>query len=297
MLIAVAAYKGGVGKTTLSYELAAALDAVLVDLDWDGGGATRMWGDDPRRRVGSPLLDAFERGKGVPRTRSRPGQATLVPSSPDLAASRINSDLVADCLQAWANEWSPRPVIVDTHPGANPLTEGALLAADLVVVPVVLAERELDALEQMLEELSDYRVALVPNMVPTVPPARLVTRLSQLATRAGTPVLGMVSEHRWLRRRLRRRAVVAEPTPGRQVAKAAEEYRAVAEQLVDLAGRYASTGTAPARELSTAAATTPVGTPAVAPVDLRRRPRASHAATAPANPSGQSAPAFMETPV
>ena len=239
MLLTVAAYKGGVGKTTLSYEVAAAQEAVLVDLDWDGGGATRMWGDDPRRRHSSPLLDAFERGRGLPRTRSRPGQPTLVPSSPDLAASRIHSDLVADCLQEWAKAWAPRPVVVDTHPGANPLTEGALLAADLVAVPVVLAERELDALEQMLEELAAYRVALVPNMVPAVPPARLVTRLSHLAHGAGVPVIGMVSEHRWIRRRLRRRAVVNEPSPGRQVAKAAGEYRAVADQLGSLAARYA----------------------------------------------------------
>ena len=130
-------------------------------------------------------------------------------------------------------------MVVDTHPGANPLTEGALLAADLVAVPVVLAERELDALEQMLEELAAYRVALVPNMVPAVPPARLVARLSHLAHGAGVPVVGMVSEHRWIRRRLRRRAVVNEPSPGRQVAKAAGEYRAVADQLGSLAAGYA----------------------------------------------------------
>ena len=49
-IVTVAAAKGGVGKTTLAYELAAALGGVLVDLDWDAGGATRMWGFDPSRR-------------------------------------------------------------------------------------------------------------------------------------------------------------------------------------------------------------------------------------------------------
>ena len=34
-IITVSAAKGGVGKTTLAYELAAALDGPLVDLDWD----------------------------------------------------------------------------------------------------------------------------------------------------------------------------------------------------------------------------------------------------------------------
>jgi chromosome partitioning protein len=127
---------------------------------------------------------------------------------------------------------------VDTHPGANELTEGGLLAADIVAVPVVLAGRELDALETMLDELAAYRVVLVPNMVPAVPPARLVERLRALATKADVPVIGMISEHRWLRRRVRRRAVVAEPSPGALVAKAAAEYRAVAAELAQLAARY-----------------------------------------------------------
>ena len=46
-VVAVGASKGGVGKSTIAYELAAALGGVLVDLDWDSGGATRMGGYDP----------------------------------------------------------------------------------------------------------------------------------------------------------------------------------------------------------------------------------------------------------
>lgn len=238
MIVTVAASKGGVGKTTLAYELAASLEAVLVDVDWDGGGATRMWGERPGTRRSSPLLDALEKQDAPPRVRKRAGQPSLVPSSPDLAASRIPSDVVADCLATWAGAWAPSGVVVDTHPGANELTEGALLAADLVVVPVVLASRELDALESMLEELAEYRLALVPNIVPAVPPARQVERLRSLATNASVPVLSMVSEHRWLRRRARRRAVVAETAPGVNVAKAAGEYRKVAADVLELANRY-----------------------------------------------------------
>lgn len=249
MILTVAAMKGGTGKTTNAYEIAAALDAVLVDLDWDGGGATRMWGDNPEKRRTSPLLDAFERGPGhVPRTRSNPGQPTLVPSSADLAASRIDRNLVADCLQSWAAAFAPRHLVVDTHPGSNELTDGGLLAADLVVVPVKLAERELDALAQMLKEYGDYRMALVPTMVPPVPPARLVTRLGGLAEEAGVPVVGLISEHRWIGRRLRRRAVVCEPQPGRQVARAAEEYRNTARHLVHLALQYQAADAAAERE-------------------------------------------------
>ena len=41
LIITIAAWKGGVGKTELAKELAWLLDGVLVDLDWDAGGATR----------------------------------------------------------------------------------------------------------------------------------------------------------------------------------------------------------------------------------------------------------------
>src|SRR5947209_10262866 len=81
-VVTVAASKGGVGKTTLAYELAAALDAVLVDLDWDSGGATRMWGYDPTAYKTAPGLDALEAGPGSPppRPRQRPHQPALVPA-------------------------------------------------------------------------------------------------------------------------------------------------------------------------------------------------------------------------
>lgn len=35
-IITVASWKGGVGKTTLAYEVAYQTGAVLVDLDWEG---------------------------------------------------------------------------------------------------------------------------------------------------------------------------------------------------------------------------------------------------------------------
>jgi chromosome partitioning protein len=233
-IITVAAAKGGVGKTTLAYELAAAFGGCLVDLDWDAGGATRMWGFDPRSLQRAPLLDAFERGPdaAAPRPRRRPHQPALVPSHPDLSASRIDADLVADCLGAWAPTLSTEAVVIDTHPGANALTDGAIAAADLVVVPAVLGMREMTALEQNLAELVDHRVLVVPTMVPAVPPRRLVDRLAAVAG-GRVMVAPPISEHRWLRRRLRRAAVVSQPNPGIRVQAAALEFRRVAHAITE----------------------------------------------------------------
>lgn len=235
-VITVAATKGGVGKTTIAYELAAALGGVLVDLDWDSGGATRMWGHDPSKFRRVALLDALEAGPGgrPPRPRVRRYQPDLVASHRDLAASSIPDDLVADCLAAWAKEWD-RTVVVDTHPGANPLTDGAMAVANLVVVPVLLAAREMDALAGLIEDFADgYPLLLAPTMVPASPPRRYVERLAALA--GSIPVAEPISEHRWLRRRVRRAALTLQPDPGRQVQAAAGEFRQLARHVEALGG-------------------------------------------------------------
>ncbi len=230
-IVTVAAAKGGVGKTTLAYELAAALDGVLVDLDWDLGGATRMWGYDPRAHRRAPLLDVLEAGPDAkpPTPRSRAHQPSLVPSHRDLAASSIDETLVADCLASWTAAWGDRVVVVDTHPGANPLTDGAIQVADLVVIPVVLGSREMDALEGMLDDFHEYRLLFAPNMVPRVPPRRLFDQLKGLVN--GFPVAPPISDHRWLRRRLRRAALTLQPNPGEQVRQAAAEFTALAQAV------------------------------------------------------------------
>jgi len=237
-VITMAATKGGVGKTVLAYELAAILDAVLVDLDWDTGGASRLWGHDTRRFKRSSLMDAFEHGPNgrPPEPRRQRFRPALVAGHPDLSASDIPHDLVASCLTTWAGQWGSAYVVVDTHPGANELTDGAMQGADLVVVPTVLAAREMDALEGMLEDFQAYRLLIAPNMVPASPPRRFVDRLEELARKYGVPVAPPISEHRWWRRRIRRAALTQEPNPGAHVATAAAELRGLAGAVENAVG-------------------------------------------------------------
>ncbi len=227
-IITVAAYKGGVGKTTLALELAQLLDAPLVDLDWDKGGATNRWGY--REGATSPLLDALESGK-VPRLRKGRGKPDLVPGDRSFEANQPEAEAVAEALEKWAAAWQRPYLVADTHPGGSPATLGAMQAGSVVVTPTVLAAAELDGLEGLLEEAADYPLLIVPNKVPRVPDRRLLDRLRALVSRYDLPVAPVVSEHRRLPRRTGRMAVSAlDPVP--QTWKHyAEELAAVANSI------------------------------------------------------------------
>jgi len=229
-IIAVAAYKGGIGKTMLSYELAYLLGGTLVDLDWDKGNASRAWGYREESRTTRPLLDALERGRldrsgPVPRWEGKaprplaggPWRPDLVPCSTDFVDNQPTPELGAAAIEAWAAQWGEEmrcPVIIDTHPGGGPATYSAVAAAHVIVVPVVLGEREMEATEGLLDELKSYRLLLIPNKVSTSPPARYINWLERISSKAFVPVGPAISLYPRLTTRQRRMAVCAsDPTP------------------------------------------------------------------------------------
>jgi chromosome partitioning protein len=138
-------------------------------------------------------------------------------------------------METWAQRWGQElraPVVVDTHPGAQASTFGAIAAAHLVVVPVVLGEREMEAAEGMVEELKSYRLALIPNKVGISPPERYISWLERIASRAQVPVGPTVSSYGWLATRQRRMAVTAsDPVPQRARGLVDELHR-VGEMVV-----------------------------------------------------------------
>jgi chromosome partitioning protein len=232
-IITVFSGKGGVGKTLLAMELAWLLDGVLVDLDWDGGRASVALGQPHTKYVRAPLLDALATGRTpVPkRLKKRPD---LVPGHPDFLYHQPRPEVLAEHLSRWAQEWQ-RPVIVDTHPGGSDSSFGALAAADVVLHPVELATRVLDALEATLEEIEQYPLLLIPNEVPTYVPEYELNRLADLAKRHEVQVGPIISNHSWYRTRRLRTVVSSATVLGQRSGVLTEQLVRVGERTVSYA--------------------------------------------------------------
>jgi cellulose biosynthesis protein BcsQ len=192
-------WKGGVGKTTLAVHFAAALDAVLVDLEpW--GGATAWWAGSHANELWqapgpAPLLRALLRGTTPRLRRGEAGRPLLVPSHEQLLAltdgvaggvaawawttdgvpalmvptaqgPRKLADALRDAIPAWAADWGTH-VVLDTPAGFGPLADGAIAAADAVILPVTLDQWAIPALRRFMRAYAGrVRAGLVvPNRV------------------------------------------------------------------------------------------------------------------------------------
>lgn len=229
-IVSVHSRKGGVGKTTIAYELAWLLGGVLVDLEWDDGSASRQWGYRHEDRANVPVVDAIERHR-TPRPMRGHGKPQLVPGHPTLGALGVDAEGVAKALREWANAWDADWVVVDTHPGSNPWSDGANAVADVVVAPVPLKTKELEAIAGMVAEMADYPLVLVPNMVPRVPEAGSVNRLSAIVE--GTPVrVGpIIPRADAIGVRRKRMAITAEELPAKALQPVAEALKDLADYL------------------------------------------------------------------
>lgn len=244
LIVTVAAWKGGVGKTELVKELGWLFNGVVVDLDWDNGGISPNWGYRHQARSTAPLLDALEADR-IPRPLTGHGlKADLVPSHPDFVAAQPDEETMANALESWSRAWK-RPIVIDTHPGGVPSTLGAVAAANVVVVPVNLEVRALAALEGMAEDLQGgYPLLLIPTRIQSTP-AKLVRDLTRISTTYDIPVGPIVSYHRFLPRRSRTSAVSA---PGKAGAVPAlhnqfvEEMREVAKAVLERAAEATGSG-------------------------------------------------------
>lgn len=216
-IVTVASHKGGVGKTTIAYELAQLANAVLVDFEWDGGGVSSTWGYDPETRATDPLFAAIERDR-TPRVLKGHGmKPDLVPGSPDLPDLDLDAVELGRLVARWADEWG-RPVVVDTHPGSSPAAIGAMSVSHAVCVPVPLATKELAGTARMIRQMADYPLILVPNLVGRFAPAAEVRKLEKMIEGTRIEIGPIIPDgKRAVSTRKKRMAMTAERPPAKAI--------------------------------------------------------------------------------
>lgn len=189
MIIAIAAIKGGVGKTTLTFCLAATLTqmgkkVLCLDLDHQGDLSSALGADKdssepslgkilyaPKRRQVQMLAEGII---------DIPGYCHLITPGSDLSAyqTEIENGLasesrLADALSGFSSSYEGYDyILLDTPKGEGLFTKNALVACDNVIIPV---QTEYFALKNIPELLNlvgqitdranpDVRVsALVPS--------------------------------------------------------------------------------------------------------------------------------------
>ena len=182
-IVTVANQKGGVGKTTTTVNVAAALAqaglrVLVVDVDPQGNASTAL-GIDHQADVPS-IYDVLVDGKAIVDVVQECGDVAnlwCVPATIDLAGAEIELvSLVAResrmqrALKAYVDGAADRGeerldyVLIDCPPSLGLLTVNAFVAADEVFIPIQCEYYALEGLSQLLKNIELIKSHLNPGL-------------------------------------------------------------------------------------------------------------------------------------
>ncbi|RYH10867.1 ParA family protein [Tropicimonas sp. IMCC6043] len=176
-IIAVANQKGGVGKTTTTINLGAALAEVgfkvlVVDIDPQGNASTGLGVDASDRDMTTydllledAALDSVLRPTSVPNLMLAPSTTDLSSADIELVANERRIHLLHDALRnADIQKHAFDHILIDCPPSLNLLTVNAMVAAHSVLVPLQSEFFALEGLSQLMLTLREVRQTANPSL-------------------------------------------------------------------------------------------------------------------------------------